>query len=395
MFSRRSNFELAESDFALALREARKGGTLFDLTTSNPTVVGLTPQNPAVDFNSAEYHPDPLGLPSAREAVAGYYRDHHQQIPIEHVILTASTSESYSFLFRLLCDPGDELLIPTPSYPLFDFLAILDHVHLKPYPLLYDHGWQIDFHALEDAITNRTRAILLVHPNNPTGHFTTAQERQALYLLASKYGLALIVDEVFLDYPIIHPGRTFADTESPALTFTLSGLSKVCALPQMKLAWIVTTGPEALRREAQQRLEIIGDTYLSVATPPQLALPSWLAHRHAAQVAIRERIRLNLATLNEILRDTHTDRLKVEGGWTAILRIPALEASTDLAIRLLQKHNVAVHPGSFYGLPDQGYLVVSLLPRPEIFIRGVNQLLTGINPINSPSSATLEVHAKL
>jgi len=383
MFSRRSTFDLTESDFAVALREARHGGELLDLTTSNPTAVGLAPENLQLDFNAAEYHPDPLGIPSAREEVAGYYLDHRQEVPIANITLTASTSESYSFLFRLLCDPADELLIPTPSYPLFDFLATLDHVHLKPYPLLYDHGWQIDLHALEAAITPRTRAILLVHPNNPTGHFTSSGEREALYRLAAKHNLALIVDEVFLDYPLSGTTDTFAVPDSPALTFTLSGLSKVCALPQMKVAWIVTTGPEAVRNEAQQRLEIIADTFLSVATPPQLALPGWLSHRRATQQAIHQRTGMNLERLDELLEGTHTTRLKVEAGWAAILRIPALEPDAELATRLVKKHWVAIHPGSFYGLPHQGYLVVSLLPRMEIFHQGVNQLLNGIKPINA------------
>src|SRR6187402_490446 len=383
MFSRRSTFDLAESDFAMALHEARQGGELLDLTTSNPTAVGLAPENLQLDLSAAEYHPDPLGIPSARKAVAAYYRDHHQEIPIASITLTASTSESYSFLFRLLCDPADEVLLPTPSYPLFDFLATLDHVRLKTYPLVYDHGWQIDLHALETAITPHTRAILLVHPNNPTGHFTGSREREALYRLAAKHNLALIVDEVFLDYPLSGRTDTFAVLNSPALTFTLSALSKVCALPQMKVAWIVTTGPEEVRNEAQQRLEVIADTFLSVATPPQLALPAWLSHRRATQEAIRQRTAENLERLDKLVAGTHTTRLRVEAGWAVILRIPAIESDAELATRLIQKHQVAIHPGSFYGLPHQGYLVVSLLPRVEIFEQGVNQLLNGINPINA------------
>ncbi|ADV82712.1 pyridoxal phosphate-dependent aminotransferase [Terriglobus saanensis] len=389
MFSRRSNFDLAESDFAVALHEARRDGELFDLTTSNPTAVGLAPESLSTHFDATTYHPDPLGMPSARQAVADYYCGHGRQIPIGNITLTASTSESYSFLFRLLCDPGDELLIPTPSYPLFDFLATLDHVDLKPYPLLYDHGWQIDLHALEASITPRTRAILLVHPNNPTGHFISSQEREALYRLATQHSLALIVDEVFLDYPLSGTSETFAIPDSPALTFTLSGLSKVCALPQMKVAWISTTGPKDVLNEAQQRLEVIADTFLSVATPPQLALPTWLEHRHVTQQAIRQRTDQNLARLDVLLQGTHIThitRLKLDAGWTAILRVSAFEPDAELATRLIQNHRVAIHPGSFYGLPPQGYLVVSLLPYPEIFEQGVNQLLNGINPINSPSS---------
>ena len=284
-FSTRTAWDISESCYAAAVREARASGQrVYDLTVSNPTRCGFNYDaeallGPLRDPRALAYDPDPRGMRTAREAVARYYAGHGAQVPVDDLVLTTSTSESYSFLFRLLCDAGDEVLVAQPSYPLFDFLADLDDVRLRPYPLFYDHGWWTDLAALERAITPRTRAILVVHPNNPTGHWTGAGERERLEAICARHGLALIVDEVFLDYPlreVTPPPQSFAWGDHPALTFVLSGLSKIAGLPQMKAAWIVTLGPEHERREALARLEIVADTFLSMNAPVQLAMASWL-----------------------------------------------------------------------------------------------------------------------
>src|ERR1017187_2420014 len=308
-FSSRTSWDIAESSYAAAVCEARASGRrLYDLTVSNPTRCGFSYDadggiralgNP----RALSYDPDPRGMRVAREAVVGYYAGHGAEVAVDDLVLTTSTSESYSFLFRLLCDPGDEVLVAQPSYPLFDFLADLDDVRLRPYPLFYDHGWSIDFAELERAVTLRTRAIVVVHPNNPTGHWTGAREREALEALCARHGLALIVDEVFLDYSLNNgPLResaagSFARGAHPVLTFVLSGLSKIAGLPQMKAAWIATLGPDRARAEALGRLEIVADTFLSMNAPVQLAMPSWLAGVGAMQAQIQARARGNLAML--------------------------------------------------------------------------------------------------
>ena len=287
-FSSRTSWDVGENDFARAVRARRENGAaLIDLTRSNPTTCGLRYDPEEVlgglrGVGGLVYEPDPRGSVRAREAIAAYYADHGAEVAPEQIVLTASTSEGYSHVFRLLCDAGDEVLIAQPSYPLFDYLAGLTDVVLRPYRLFYDFGWWIDFADLERAITPRTRAIVVVHPNNPTGHATGAAERLRLQELCDRAGLALIVDEVFLDYGVELPQtelESFAAGPSEALCFVLSGMSKVVALPQMKVGWIVALGPEAMREDALGRLEVIADTYLSVNTPAQLALPSWLSGR--------------------------------------------------------------------------------------------------------------------
>ena len=317
-FSSRTSWDVDESSYAAAVREARASGLrIYDLTVSNPTRCGFSYNEdallgPLTDARALVYDPDARGIITAREAVAAYYADHGAAVSPSDLILTTSTSESYSFLFRLLCDPGDEVLVAQPSYPLFDFLADLDDVRLRPYPLFYDHGWWIDLAELERAITPRTRAIIVVHPNNPTGHWTHTAEREQLEELCARHGLALIVDEVFLDYPLREcfapqskdtSARSFACGEHPALTFVLSGLSKIAGLPQMKAAWIATLGPETAKAVALGRLEIIADTFLSMNAPVQLAMPAWLTGRRAIQSQILERARTNLATLRRVAED--------------------------------------------------------------------------------------------
>jgi alanine-synthesizing transaminase len=375
-WSTRTRWDLAQTPWAEQLARLRSAGAqLFDLTASNPTRCGfaydaasiLTPlQNPA----ALAYEPDPRGLRLAREAVSRYYRDHAAAVDPDQVVLTTSTSEAYSFLFRLLCDPGDEVLIGQPGYPLFDFLAQLDDVRLVSYPLFYDYGWHLDLDTLRRLVTSRTRAIALVHPNNPTGHFTRPSERTAIEEVCREHGLALIVDEVFLDYPLGGDGgaRSFVTGPHPVPTFVLSGLSKVAALPQMKASWLACFTAEL------ERLEVISDTFLSMCAPIQHALPTWLNQRTAIQDQIRQRVEGNLERLDEILlRQKLVMRLEVEAGWYAVLRVPGVQPEEQMALGLLLQRAVVVHPGSFFGFSGQGWLVVSLLAPAEEFAVGIER----------------------
>jgi alanine-synthesizing transaminase len=381
-WSARTEWDLAPTPWARRLQQLRaQGGQLWDLTASNPTHCGFhydpgAVLNPLSTSASLEYDPDPRGLATARQAVTGYYQHHGAKIDPRQIILTTSTSEAYSFLFRLLCDPGDEVLIGQPGYPLFDFLARLDDVKLVPYQLFYDHGWHLDPAALRARINNRTRAIVIVHPNNPTGHFTSFEERRTLEEICHEHQLALIVDEVFLDYG--HPGQpagaSFATGEHKVPTFVLSGLSKIVALPQMKAAWIAAFAePEAL-----DRLEVIADTYLSVSTPIQRALPAWLEGRRGLQAQITARVQGNLEFLDAALaRQTLLSRLIVEAGWYAVLRVPNVQDGEALAMRLLENQGVIVHTGDFFGFAGQGWLVVSLLAEEREFGEGVAGIFKG------------------
>jgi alanine-synthesizing transaminase len=325
-----------------------------------------------------DYDPQPKGMATAREAVAAYYREEHGESAVEpeNIILTTSTSEGYSFVFRLLCNPDDEVLVPKPSYPLFEFLADLQDVTLKPYALLYDHGWHIDFPSLALALSPRTRAVVVVHPNNPTGSYTSAREREQLNAFCREHDLALIVDEVFLDYP--HDGflRPSFVSNSGLLTFSLSGLSKISGLPQMKLAWVVASGPGQTVSAAMDRLEVIADTYLSMNAPIQLAAATLLDQRKKIQPMILDRVRTNLVELDrQLAQQTTIQRLQVEGGWYAVLRVPATQSDEDLAIDLLRHASVLVHPSHFYDFPIDGYLIVSLLTPPGDLREGTKRML--------------------
>jgi aspartate/methionine/tyrosine aminotransferase len=363
------------------VREARESGRcIYDLTVSNPTRCGFSYDaeallRPLDDTLALIYDPDPRGMRAAREAVAGYYADHRALVSPDDLILTTSTSEGYSFLFRLLCDAGDEVLVPLPSYPLFDFLATLDDVRLRPYPLFYDHGWWIDFDRLEQAIGPLTRAVLVVHPNNPTGHWTGAGERERLEALCARHGLALIVDEVFLDYPLDAAAplpRSFARGPHPVLTFVLSGLSKVCGLPQMKAAWIAVLEPEAMRADALARLEIVADTFLSMNAPVQLAMPAWLAGRGGVQAEILARARGNLATLERLAADGWgLQVLRTEAGWSTVLSLAGCVGEQGCAERLVRERGVVMHPGEFYGMPEAQRVVVSLIVPSADFMEGI------------------------
>jgi alanine-synthesizing transaminase len=388
MFSRRTDWKLAPNRFSRAQDEVRASGTtVLDLTLSNPTAAELHYDdedilNALVNPAAMVYDPQPLGMRSAREAVCAYYRRQHEEPSLDtaSLLLTTSTSEGYSYVFRLLCDPGDEILVPKPSYPLFEFLADLENVVLTPYPLIYDHGWQIDFLSLRKAVRPNTRAVVIVHPNNPTGSYISIQEQAELNQFCSANHLALIVDEVFLDYALDGTPRYSFATNHDVLTFTLSGISKISGLPQMKLAWIATSGPAAAVKAAMARLEVIADTYLSMNAPIQLAAPVFLDQRRQIQPVLIDRIRQNLGELDARLAQQKTcARLTVEGGWYAVLRVPATQTDDDLVIDILRKARVLVHPGHFYDFPADGYLVLSLITPPEAFREGIDRLLGLIN----------------
>jgi aspartate/methionine/tyrosine aminotransferase len=383
MFSDRTNWKLTRNRLTEALDEVRASGArVLDLTLSNPTRAGLHYDEPRILQSLAspqamDYDPQPKGLPSARSAVADYYQaEHGINVNPERVILTTSTSEGYSFVFRLLCNPGDELLVPKPSYPLFEFLADLQDVKLMPYPLIYDHGWQMDFPSLRNAVTKRTRGVIVVHPNNPTGSYVHAHERVALSSFCQEHELALMADEVFLDYAHNEaPQPSFVPHED-VLIFTLSGVSKISALPQMKVAWIVTSGPSALAEAAQARLEVIADTYLSINAPIQWATPELLHQRHNIQRQLLDRVLANLAELDrQLARQKTCQRLSVEGGWYAVLRVPVTRTDEELAVELLRQKSVLVHPGHFYDFPSDGYLVLSLITRQADFAEALQRVL--------------------
>jgi aspartate/methionine/tyrosine aminotransferase len=390
MFASRTKWRLDQNRFAQALEAHRRAGKkLLDLTVSNPTECGVSyPEQKILaalsDPRALVYSPESKGLREARGAVADYYDGRigfagpGQHVDPERVILTSGTSEGYSHILRLLCEVGDEILVPSPSYPLFEFLADLADIRLVPYPLFYDHGWQIDFASLRAALTPRSRAVLVVHPNNPTGSFVKPREAEELAEICSAREMAIVADEVFLDYTgerqDLDEARTFA-LHDAALTFTLSGLSKISLLPQMKLAWMVASGPPELVQTAVARLEIIADTYLSPSTPVQLALAKFLALREDLQAQLRRRIAANLAFLDGALRESKLlARLDREGGWYAILRVPATRADESLAVELLERCAVLVHPGHFFNFSRDGFLVLSLITLEEQFQEGVRRL---------------------
>jgi alanine-synthesizing transaminase len=386
MFSERTNWKLTRNRLTEALDEARASGTrVLDLTISNPTRAGLRYDEAEIlaslaSSQAMDYDPQPKGLPIARAAVADYYRsaDRIADLDPERLILTTSTSEGYSFVFRLLCNPGDEILVPKPSYPLFEFLADLQDVKLIPYPLIYDHGWQMDFHSLQKAVIRRTRAIVVVHPNNPTGSYVQSQERDALNSFCQEHELAIIADEVFLDYALDGIRRQSFVANQDVLTFTLSGVSKISALPQMKVAWIATSGPSAEVEAAMGRLEVIADTFLSMNAPIQWATPALLGQRESIQRQLLDRVGSNLAELDRQLAAQKTcQRLSVEGGWYAVLRVPVTQSDEDLAVALLKQKSVLVHPGHFYDFPNDGFLVLSLIAPANEFTEAVSRLLGG------------------
>jgi alanine-synthesizing transaminase len=381
VFSKRFHWDFRPNRITELLAEKRRAGArILDLTESNPTHAGL--RYPAAivkafeDARVLSYEPSPAGMPEAREVVAGYYRARGCEVSPDRILLTASTSEAYAYLFKLLANPGDHVLAPRPSYPLFEFLASMESVEAHPYPLRYHGGWGIDLNAVAESISERTRGIVLVNPNNPTGSYVKKGELQALAAL----GPPLISDEVFSDYAFgDDPDRvtTLAGVED-RLCFSMSGLSKIAGLPQMKLGWIVVSGPGPARREAMEKLEWIADTYLSVGTPVQCAAAKLLAAGQTVQDEIRARAAANLAAAREMLAGSVADILAVEGGWYIDIKMPRIRTEEEWALELLSRENLLVQPGFFYDFESEAYLIASLLTEPAIFGEGIGRLAASL-----------------
>ncbi len=382
MFSSRGPAHRDPNAHSRAVATARASGRqLLDLTRSNPTTCGLHYDSEALEGALRDpilhrYAPDPRGLLGAREAVAGLWAARGVKTSSDRVQLTASTSEAYALLFKLLCDPGDEVLAPQPSYPLFELLAGYEAVHLRPYPLQYDGAWHVDLDAVRSAVTPRTRALLIVSPNNPTGSYLTRDELAGLVEL----GLPLICDEVFADYPLrSDPGRARSVLEArDGLVFALDGLSKLAAMPQLKLAWITAGGSPGLVTEALERLEVMADCYLSVATPVQLAAGRLLALRGPIQARIQQRLRSNLATLRAACAASPATLLDLQGGWYAVLRLPSVLGEQQWVERLLED-GVSVQPGWFFDFPGEPFVVLSLLTPEDDFAGGVDKITTRVS----------------
>ena len=380
MFSNRIRWGLDENALWREFEAKRSAGeTIWDLTASNPTRVGISYPDGEILASLAApealvYTPDPKGTSCAREAVRSYYAGHDIDISKDALVLTASTSEAYGFLFKLLCDPGERVLVPRPSYPLFDFLTSLEGVMAVPYTLTFDGAWLIDFDELH-TIGRDARALVAVHPGNPTGSYHSDADRERLLDLSEAHSLALIVDEVFLDYPFSGTPRSFADADR-GLVFVLSGLSKLAGLPQMKLAWIAVAGALEKRREALARLEHIADTYLSVGTAVQLAVPRLLELAPDLRRAIRSRTASNLEMLSREARAVPSiSVLPVDGGWYQPVRLPAVASSEAWALDVLRQASVYLHPGLFFGFSQEAHVVVSLLTEPSVLEEGLARLL--------------------
>ncbi len=386
MFSERTHWDLRLNRLARRLAEKRVAGRrVLDLTESNPTRAGLAcPADLLASLSrpqARQYEPAPFGLPAARAAAAADFARRGFPLSVERVVLSASTSEAYAFLFKLLCDPGDDVLVPRPGYPLFEFLASLESVRVRSYPLVHDGRWSIDAVALRALVGPRTRAVVVVNPGNPTGAYLRREEHAALEELCAERGLALVSDEVFADFSFRDDPQRAASAarDGAALAFALGGLSKSCGLPQLKLAWTAVTGPPHLVSDALARLEVVADTYLSVSTPVQVAAPDLLARREELQAPIRARVLGNLHTLRAALAPSSpTTLLEPEGGWYAVLRVPATWTEEERVTRLLEEHDVLVHPGYFFDFPHEAFLVLSLLPPPPDFAEGVARVLADV-----------------
>jgi len=371
MFSSRFHWDFRPNRLTeLLARKRAEGAEVLDLTESNPTRAGI--EYPATlarafeDERVLRYEPAPRGMASARAAVSRYYADRGHDVPVERILLTASTSEAYAYLFKLLADPGDHVLVPRPSYPLFEFLATMEHVAVRQYPLLYHGSWSIAMDELAAMVEARTKAVVLVNPNNPTGSYVKRAEAEAL----ARLGVPLISDEVFADYG---DGLSMVDNEA-CLTFTMNGLSKSAGLPQMKLGWIVVSGPEAQRREAMEKLEWIADTYLSVGAPVQCAAERLIEAGAEIQRQIRSRTAENLAVARQVLAGSAADVMNVEAGWNIVVRVPRVRSEEEWTLELLERENVLVQPGFFYDFYSEAYLVLSLLAPTQVFREGVERV---------------------
>ena len=374
---------LAPNRLTHAVRKrAAAGEPIIDLTTSNPTQVGFDyPADllaPLADARGLTYEPHPFGMLDARRAVAADYARHHLRVDPERVVLTASTSEAYSLVFKLLADAGDDILVPRPSYPLFDHLTRLDGLHVRPYALEYHGAWSIDFDSVERAWTPRTRAVLVVTPNNPTGSIVTRDELERLARVCASRDVAIVADEVFADYELESGasarGGRFVPRDD-VLSFSLGGLSKTVGLPQVKLGWIVIGGPDSSVQQALERLELICDTYLSVSTPVQGAAAELLRRGGDVRAQISRRITDNYRQLRSLTAVSSCACLRSDAGWYAVLQVPSLEPEEDLVVRLLQTFGVVTHPGYFFDFARESFLVVSLLPQPNEFAGGVTRVL--------------------
>ena len=381
-YSKRLPSGLAHNKHSLAISERRRQGTaLLDLTVSNPTECFDDYPHSAINtalsqVKNFRYAPDPMGDREARAAVCEYYNTRGVTVSPERVILTASTSEAYAYLFKLLCDPGDEVLIPIPSYPLFTYLGALECVTPIPYQLRYDGTWYLDFSSLRQAISPRTKAIVTVNPNNPTGTLLSVTERKDLLTIAAKHELAIISDEVFADYNL--GTKAFTATSlvgsTSALSFVLNGLSKAAGMPQMKLGWILLNGPEEERHRAIERLELIADTYLSVGTPVAKALPQLLKIGSSIRAQILERVRSNLAKLDGQLANTAARRLHLDAGWSAIVQVPETQSEEDWVTGLIEQHAVITQPGYFFDMDRGAYLMLSLIMPPSVLEEGLERI---------------------
>jgi alanine-synthesizing transaminase len=387
MFSSRTDWSLTPNRLSLHLEERRRQGLpVLDLTESNPTHCGFAADNSILqsllDPRSLIYEPDPRGPLRARQAVCEYYAGRGVAVHPEQVFLTASTSEAYTYVFRLLADPGDKALVPQPSYPLFDFLAGINDLEVVPYRLCYDREWRIDLNVIDDQWDSSVKAVIVVHPNNPTGSYVQSSELDFLNECCRERQGALIADEVFADFALEEGGNRVIShcCNTGVLTFTLSGLSKISALPQMKVGWLVVSGPNSELRAAMDRLEVIADTYLSVSAPVANALPALLDHRRTVQPKIKERLRSNLDCLDRMMSAGNgITRLRTEGGWYSILKVPDTVSDEDWAVELLTRDGVLVHPGHFYNFVSDGYLVISLITEEETFREGVARILARIS----------------
>lgn len=387
-FSQRTNWHREHNRLTRAFELRQKSGQpIYDLTISNPTQCGFEyPEHDILravsNTSSFVYQPDPRGLASARASIARLYREKNAAVDPSDIFLTASTSEAYSLLFKLLCDPGDSVIIPVPSYPLFDYLARTNDVTTQHYRLFYDHGWHIDVASLAAAISPRTKAIVIINPHNPTGMFLKKPDYQQMKRIAQDHRLSLIVDEVFAEYAFeddVDRVRTTADSHD-CLTFTIDGISKMCGLPQMKLGWMTLSGEQDLVREAGERLEILSDTFLSVNAPVQVGLAGLLEAGKIIRSQILTRIRSNLGCLHSGIRSgSACTLLSNEGGWYAVLKVPATTSDEQWVLDLLTHCGVYLYPGYFFDFEQEGYLILSLLPQKDIFERAVKILLAHID----------------
>ncbi|HPB68676.1 MAG TPA: pyridoxal phosphate-dependent aminotransferase [Candidatus Omnitrophota bacterium] len=387
MFADRTSWGMDLNELTVALDRKRQAGTvILDLTESNPTRCGfLFPEEKILQAlcvpGNLLYQPAPQGLLAARETLSLSWLKRGLVVRPENIFLTASTSEAYSFLFRLLANPGETLLFSQPSYPLFQFLADILDVRLEPYPLLYDgRRWRMDFNTLARKVSSRTRAVVCVNPNNPTGNYVKKDELAALDDLCRRNDMALISDEVFYDYGFERAGSVSLLGHRDTLTFTLGGLSKDLGLPQMKLSWIILDGPDGQVREARQRLEVIADTYLSVNTPVQNALGAWLELKPDIQTQIMERLNANRVYLETAAQAAGWGVYHTEGGWYGVLRLPPGSREEEWVMALLERENVFTHPGYFFDFTEEPVLVLSFLTVPECFRAGVDRILALVAP---------------